>query len=86
MSSVLSSTSNGVYSKNLATSAISVVNSTNVRFWTGPLVLSRGRGRKAGNIVDPDQTAPKEQSNLGLHCLFRISVKLLCITMVTYWN
>ena len=23
------------------------------------------------NSVDPDQTAPKEQSDLGLHCLLR---------------
>ena len=23
------------------------------------------------NIVDPDQTAPYEQSDLGLHCLLR---------------
>ena len=23
------------------------------------------------NSVDPDQTAPKEQSNPGLHCLLR---------------
>ena len=22
------------------------------------------------NSVDPDQTAPKEQSDLGLHCLY----------------
>ena len=27
------------------------------------------------NSVDPDQTAPKEQSDLGLHCLLR----LLCM-------
>ena len=28
------------------------------------------------NSVDPDQTAPKEQSDLGLHCLLR----LLCLS------
>ena len=28
------------------------------------------------NSADPDQTAPKEQYDLGLHCLLRY--KLLC--------
>ena len=28
------------------------------------------------NSVDPDQTAPKEQSNQGLHCLYHSNIKL----------
>ena len=27
----------------------------------------------SANSADPDQTAPKEQSDLGLHCLLSIS-------------
>ena len=34
------------------------------------------------NIVDPDQTAPKEQSELGLHCLRGWSAQTLKIFTV----
>ena len=34
------------------------------------------------NSVDPDQTAPKEQSDLGLHCLLDLSVLVLRSYMV----
>ena len=37
------------------------------------------------NNADPDQTAPKEQSDLGLNCLLIItgSVQIFTVTMVT---
>ena len=35
--------------------------------------------QNAERTVDPDQTAPKEQSDLGLHCLLTIYVIYLAI-------
>ena len=37
---------------------------------------------RIANSVDPDQTAPVEQSDLGLHCLPDLSVQKLRIIMV----
>ena len=34
---------------------------------------------RMANIVDPDQTALLEQSDLDLHCLLRLSVPLFVI-------
>ena len=34
------------------------------------------------NIVDPDQTAPKEQSDQGLHCLLRP----VCLNILTLYS
>ena len=36
------------------------------------------------NNVDPDQTAPREQSDLDLHCLFRPVCFHYCIFTVIF--
>ena len=39
------------------------------------------------NSVDPDQTAPKEQSDQGLHCLAIVNIKtFLYIQILTTGN
>ena len=34
------------------------------------------------NIVDSDQTAPKKQSDQGLHCLLGILIQMLSVTII----
>ena len=36
------------------------------------VVISQRDADRMSNSVDPDQTAPKEQSDLGLHSLLRV--------------
>ena len=46
------------------------------------LFLKEGTDRMA-NSEDPDQTAPQEQSDLGLHCLFKPSCPITYILRYT---
>ena len=39
---------------------------------------------RMANSVDPDQTSPKEQSDLDLHCLLRYYCPNILVTVVKY--
>ena len=39
--------------------------------WVHNAVMYQRDTEETANSVDTDQTAPKEQSDLGLHCLLR---------------
>ena len=53
--------------------------SKNGLVWFYNAVLQPKNADKIANTADPDQTAPTEQSDLGLLCLFRptVSVRVL---------
>ena len=54
-----------IYKKHFDTTILSVVVFPFRKFVTNSCSINR-------NSIDPDQTAPKEQSDQGLHCLLRV--------------